>query len=150
MDAQLSLLSDISAKLFNTTQQINALHIRLAQTVIEESISNAKQILEANDLYEVFSIAAAQAQPAVEKMRAYQQHLVHIGAGAQVELAKTAGAHVPQTNRAAVALVEELQQHATEETEKAAQRQMAAMEKLTAPLVGKRTNGRARGSRRNV
>jgi hypothetical protein len=88
----------------------------------------------AKDPYEAISIAASQAQPAAEKVRAYQQHLTNIAARTQVDLAKTAESHVPNTSRTAAAVADEVARKATEETEKATLRQKAAMEKLTNPL----------------
>lgn len=134
MEAQFSLFTDMSKNLFNTVQKINELNIQTAQTVMEESITSAHQVLVAKDPIEAMSIATAQAQPTAEKVRAYQQHLTSIAAGTQVDLAKTAESHVPQTSRTAAAIADELAQKAAEETEKSRQRQKAAMDKLTNPI----------------
>jgi phasin family protein len=134
IEAQYSLFSDMSQKMFETAQKINELNIQVAKTVMEESLTNAQQVMVAKDPYEAISIAASQAQPAAEKVRAYQQHLTNIAARTQVDLAKTAESHVPNTSRTAAAVADEVARKATEETEKATLRQKAAMEKLTNPL----------------
>jgi hypothetical protein len=95
------------------------------------------------------SIATAQAQPTAEKVRAYQQHLTSIAAGTQVELAKTAESHVPQTSRTAAAVADEVTQRAAEETEKSRQRQKAAMEKLTNPII-RQPDGGAQTARKGA
>lgn len=145
LEAQWSLFNDISKKVFDSAQKVNELNIQVAQTVMEESLSNARQVMVAKDPYEALSIAAAQAQPAAEKIRAYQQHLTNIAAGAQVDIAKTTESHVPETSRTAVAVAEEVTRKASEETEKATQRQRAAMEKLTNP-INRPGDGNAYGS----
>lgn len=134
MEAQFSLITDMSQKLFDTVQRINELNIQVAQTVMEETITNTQQVLTAKDPYEALSIASSQAQPNAEKVRAYQQHLSSIAAGTQVELARTAEAHLSETTRTATAVADEVVRRASEETEKTTQRQKAAMEKLTRPI----------------
>ena len=134
MDAQLSLCTEMAKNIFNSIQKINELNMQVAQTMMEESVNSSKQLLTAEKPTEFLSIMAAQAQPAAEKVRAYQQHLTNIVAGAQVDLAKTAEQHVPETSRTAAAFAEEVAKNVSEETEKATQRQQAAIEKITSPI----------------
>jgi phasin family protein len=149
MEAQFSMLSDMSQKLFDTVHKINELNIQVAQTVMEESINSTRQMLGANDPFEAISIASSAAQPTAEKVRAYQSHLSSIAAGTQVELARTAESHLPETTRTAAAMADEVARRASEETEKTTQRQRAAMEKLTQPINSKGGNGAAQGARKN-
>lgn len=134
LDAQLSLLNDLSEKLFHTVQQIGELHLQVAQTLLAESLANTQQALEAKDPYDALLIVAGQAQPAAERVRAFSQRLTQIAAGTQVELVKTAEDHAPETTRTAAALADEVARTASEETEKTTQRQRRAMEKLTNPI----------------
>ena len=138
IDAQYALLTDLSRKMFESAQRINELNIEVAKALMEESLTNTQQLIGAKDPYEALSIVTAQAQPNAEKLRAYQQHLTSIAAGAQVDLARTAESHVPQTSRTAAALADEVARKASEETEKATQRQRAAMEKLITPIAAGR------------
>ena len=142
MDAQFSLLSDMSKQLFSSVQKINELNLQVAQTMMEESVANMQQVISAQNPQEAMTIAAGQAQPTAEKVRAYQQHLSNIAASTQVELAKTAETHVPQTTRTAAALAEEVTRRASEETEKATQRQKAMMEKMSAPIYRPADSGK--------
>jgi phasin family protein len=135
LESQFSMINDLSKQMFNAVQRFNELNIQVAQTVLEESISSAKQLCSAKDPQEALSLLAGQAQPNAEKLRAYQQHLTDIAVGTQVNLAKTAESHIPQTSRTAQDLATEVARRASEETEKATQRQRAAMEKLTTPIA---------------
>lgn len=141
MQAQLSLFNDISKRLFSSAQKINELNIQVAQTIMEESVKSSHELLAAEDATDFISIAASQAQPGAEKVRAYQQHLTNIAAGTQVELAKAAEEHIPETTRTAAALAEEVARKSNEETEKVTQRQKAVMEKLTNPINRQEGNG---------
>jgi phasin family protein len=142
LESQFSMFSDLSKQMFGAVQKINELNIQVAQTVMEESISSAQQILSARDPSEALSVIAGQAQPGAEKVRAYQQHLADITAGTQVELAKTAESHIPQASRTAQNLAREVAQKASEETQKVSQRQQAAMEKLTTPINKRQDSGK--------
>lgn len=134
IDAQCSLWSAMSQKIFENLQKINELNVQVAKTLLEESLQATQQVMVANSPYEAFSVAAAQAQPNTEKVRAYQQHIANIAARIQVDLAKTAESHIPNTSRTAAAVADEVARKASEETEKATQRQKAAIEKLGTPI----------------
>jgi phasin family protein len=136
LESQFSLYSDVSKSIFTSIQKLNELNIQVAQTVMQETMTSAKEILGATDRHEVLAITAGQAQPAAEKIRAYHQHVQNIVAETQATLAKTVGAHMPDTTRAAEEVVREVAQKAAEETAKATQRQKEAMEKLTMPIRG--------------
>jgi phasin family protein len=148
MKAQFSLFADMSKELFHTAQKINELNIQVAQTVMEEAITETRQLLEANDPYETFSIATAQVQPAVEKMQAYVQHISNIAAGTQANLVKATELHVPETSRAAMAMADEVARQASEETEKVTQRQRAAMDSLT-NMIHSSADGSAQKTRKS-
>lgn len=135
IEAQSSFFTDLSRKFFDSAQKINELNIQVAKTMMEETLNSTQQVLVAKDPLEAISIATSQVQPNAEKMRAYQQHLNNIAAGAQVDLARSAESHVPQTSRTAAALADEVARTASEQTEQATQRQRAVMEKLTNPIA---------------
>jgi phasin family protein len=134
LDAQFSLFSAMSKKMFESAQKINELNVQVAETVIEESLTSAKQLFTATNQNEALSIMAGQSQPAAEKIRAYQQHVQNILAEAGVGMAKTLESHAPEATRAAEETVKEVAQMASEETMKATQRQKEAVEKLTTPI----------------
>ena len=134
LSAQFSFMSELSKKMFDGIQRVGQLNVQVAQTVMEEAINSAHQLIESNTPTEYMSIAAAQVQPVADKIRAYQQHLSNIGASVQAELSKTAEQHVPETSRTAAAVAEEIARRTTEESDKVTQRQKAAFEKLTRPI----------------
>ncbi len=146
LDAQFSFAADLSRKMFDGIQRIGQLNVQVAQTVMEEAISNTHQIIESNTPTDYLSVAAAQVQPVAEKVRAYQQHLSSIAAGVQVELSKAAEAHVPETTRTAAAVAEEVVRRGAEETDKVTQRQKAVFEKLTKPINESRETPHQNGS----
>jgi hypothetical protein len=80
----------------------------------------------------MLTVTMSHAQPAAEKLRAYQQHLSRIAANTHVDLAKVAEEHVSETSRTAQALAEEVTRVASEETEKNMRNQQEAMRRMAA------------------
>lgn len=142
LDTQFSFMNDLSKKMFEGVQRLGQLNVQVAQTMMEETINNAHEMAQSTSPTELLSIAAAQVQPAAEKVRAYQQHVRNISAGVQVELSKTAEQHVPETTRSAAAVAEEVVRRGEEETKKVTERQKLAFDKLTQPInQASRQNG---------
>jgi phasin family protein len=131
-EAQTQLFTDMSHKFFDSAQKIGELNIQVAKTLMDESLGSVQQMMTVKNPFEAMTIAVTQAQPVADKVRAYQQHLTNIAAQSQVDIAKSAEAHVPNTARTASAVADEIAHKAMEETEKAAQRQEAAGEKMSA------------------
>ncbi|NYE59634.1 phasin family protein [Duganella sp. 1224] len=145
LEAQLSFFNDMSKSLFHTVQQYSDLNIQLAQTLLEETTQAGQQVITAHRPTEALAAAAAHAQPAAEKLRAYQQHLSRIAADTHVDLSKVAEEHVQETSRTAKALADEVARVTSEETEKTLRNHQDAVNKFTDPF---RTDGasQARGN----
>jgi len=148
MEAQLSFFNDMSKSLFRTVQQYSDLNIQLAQTLLEETTQVGQQVITAHRPTEVLAAAASHAQPAAEKLRAYQQHLSRIAADTHVDLSKVAEEHVQETSRTAKALADEVARVTSEETEKTMRNHQDAVERFTDPFSSFRDDG-ARHARGN-
>lgn len=132
MEAQMSLLNDMSKSLFRTVQQYSDLNIQMAQTIIEEVSLTGQELLTTNRPVDAVNVTLSHAQPTADKLRAYQQHLSRIAANTHVDLAKVAEEHVTETSRTAKELAEEVTRMATEETEKTVRNQQDAMRRMAA------------------
>lgn len=148
MEAQLSFFNDLSKSLFRTVQQYSDLNIQLAQTLLEEGTQTSQQVITSNRPTEAIAAAASHAQPAAEKLRAYQQHLSRIAADTHVDLSKVAEEHVQETSRTAKALADEVARVTSEETEKTLRSHQDAVEKFSDPFNASRGDGQ-RQSRGN-
>lgn len=144
LDAQMSFFNDMSKSLFRSFQQLCDLNIQLTQTMLEETAMTGQQLLTADRQTDVISAAASRAQPATDKLRAYQQHISRVAADAQVELARVTEQHVQETTRTARALADEVARVASEETERNMRTQQETMRKFTDPFAqdgARRGNG---------
>ena len=130
LEAQLNFATELSRKMFDTAQQMSALHLRLAQDLFQDWSSASQQLLCARDTGEFMSLAAGQFLPGGDKLRQYQQQLGNLVASANVEMNRAAETHLPVASRTAVAFADEVVRKTTEETEKATQRQRELIEKM--------------------
>ncbi|KQQ40209.1 granule-associated protein [Duganella sp. Leaf126] len=138
LDAQMAFFNDVSRSMFRTVQQFSDLHLHMAQTMLEDAAQTGCECLTAERATDMISAATNRAQPASDKLRAYQQHLSRIAADTQMEMSKVAGEHVESTSRTAKALAEEVARSTQEETQRALQKQQASVERSTDPF---RQNG---------
>jgi phasin family protein len=134
MDAQMSFVNDLTKSMFRSFQQMCDLNIQLAQTLLEETTLASQQLMTAERPPELISAAASRAQPATEKLKAYQQHISRVAADAQVDLARVTEQHVQETVRTARVLADEVQRVASEETERGMRTQQETMRKFTDPF----------------
>jgi phasin family protein len=134
LNAQFSFFAQFSDQMLDGIQKMNRLNAQVARTLFDESLAGAQQFFGSDDPYRTVSSAAGQSQPAVEKIRAYQQHVQNIVAETQAGIAKVVETHMPETTRASETLVKEATQKATEEAAKATQRHKEVIEKMTMPF----------------
>jgi phasin family protein len=143
LDAQVAFLNDMSKTWSRSIQSIIEANIQLSQTLLEESNLASQQMLTTNHPTEVISAAASRAQPAAEKLRAYQQHLTRVVADSQAEMARVAEQHVPETSRTARTLADEVARAASEETQKSLRTQQETLKNFRDPFQEARANGSA-------
>jgi phasin family protein len=134
LDSQISFINDMSKSLFRSFQQLCDLNIQLTQTLLEETTLAGQQLLTAERAPEVLGAAASRAQPATDKLRAYQQQIARVAADAQVELARVTEQHVQETARTARALADEVARIASEETERSMRTQQENIRKFSDPF----------------
>src|SRR5438067_5860571 len=134
VDAQTAFLNDMSKSMFKSFQQICDLNIQLFQTMLEETTLASKQLLSADHQTELLSATTSRAQPATDKLRAYQQHIARLAADAQVELARVTEQHVQNTSRTARALADEVARDASEQTERGLRAQQETAHQYADPF----------------
>ncbi|GGY95384.1 TIGR01841 family phasin [Pseudoduganella plicata] len=134
VQAQIAFFNDLSRAIFQTAQQVNELTLKMAQTLLEESAATGQAIITADKPTEVIGVTASRAQPAAERIRAYQQQLSRIAADSQTKLVRVASDHAEETTRAARELTDEVTRVTSEETERTVRRQHDTMRQFANPL----------------
>jgi hypothetical protein len=143
LDAQFSFFNDMSKSLARALHNVCALNMQLSQTLLEESSIAGQQLLTTEHGTDALSVAAARAQPAADKLRAYQQHISRVLADGQIDLSRVAEQHVQVTARTARNLADTVAQVASDETEKSALTQRETMKNFRDPFE---QHGAARGT----
>lgn len=134
LDAQLACFNDMSKALSRSLQRLCELNIQLSQTMLEEGGIAGQQLLTTDRANDAIAITASRAQPAANKLRAYQQHVSRIVADAQLELARVAEQHSPITSRTARNLADQVAQAAAQETEENTVKQHDMMNSFRDPF----------------
>ena len=123
LDAQMAYLNELSQTMTRSLQQVFQLNMQLGQTLLEEATSASQRLLTTERPTDALAAVASRAQPASDKLRAYQQHLSQLAASTQVDLTRVTEQHVQETSRTARALAEDVTRAAVEETNKGLRQQ---------------------------
>lgn len=118
-EAQLASFASLTNKTFESVEKVVDLNLNLLKASMEESNAAAKQWLAAKDPQEWLTVATAQAQPNTEKALSYGRHLASIASGVQAEFSKAAEAHIAETSRKMLELLEEATKNAPAGSENA-------------------------------
>ncbi|GAB3466675.1 hypothetical protein GCM10027321_33070 [Massilia terrae] len=118
LDAQTAYMSDMSRSMFRSFQRMCELNIQLMQAMLEESTLAGKQMFSPPHDADTMSATAARAQPASDRLRAYQHHVSRLAADTQVELARVTEQHAQNTTRTARAMADEVARGASEAAER--------------------------------
>lgn len=112
MEAQLSLLTALTGKAFESVEKVVDLNLSAVRASLEDSSAAAQQLLAAKDPQEFFSLTAAQAQPTAAKALAYSRHLAGIASSTQAEFARAAEEQIAETGRKLSTLVDDVSKNA--------------------------------------
>ena len=148
VDSQLAWFNDLNKTLTGSFQAVCEANLKLGQSMIEETMNASKRMLSSERPFDAMGAAAAHAQPASDKLRAYQQHLSRLAAEVHVELARVAEQHGPETSRTAHALADDVTRAATEESARSMRQQEEVLKTFRdpfQPVDAQRGNGGGNG-----
>lgn len=134
VDSQLAWFNDLNKTLTGSFQAVCEANLKLGQSMIEESMSASKRMLSSERPFDAMGAAAAHAQPASDKLRAYQQHLSLLAAEVHVELARVTQEHSSETARTAQALAEEVTRAASEDSARSVRQQEEVLKTYRDPF----------------
>ncbi|RZA08383.1 MAG: phasin family protein, partial [Proteobacteria bacterium] len=108
LESQLALLSALTGKAFESVEKVIELNMNVAKAALEESTSNARQLLAAKDPQEFIALSTSQAQPNTEKAASYGREVMAIVSGLQAEVTKAAESQIGEHSRKFATLVDEV------------------------------------------
>jgi phasin family protein len=141
IDAQVAFFNDLSQAMSRSFQQMFQLNMQLSQSMFEEAATVGQRLLSTQRPTEALSGVASRAQPATEKLRAYQQHLSQLAASTQVDLTRVTERHIQETSRTARTLADEVTRVSAEETDKSMRQQEETIRNFRDPFVQEGTRG---------
>jgi phasin family protein len=112
IESQLALLTTLTGKAFETVEKVVELNMNVAKAALEESTSNARQLLAAKDPQEFIALSTGQVQPNAEKAASYGRDVMTIVSGLQAEVSKAAESQIGEHSRKFASLVEEVSKSA--------------------------------------
>jgi hypothetical protein len=131
IQGQCSLFADVCKQLVESTKIMNELNTQTAQDWVERSVESNRKMLDAKSPYDLFSVSMAQYVPIADTMRAYQQNVMSMVTGTQIELAKTAGSTVSEASDSAAAGAEEAAHQAAQGAERSSQPRQSDIEEFS-------------------
>ncbi len=129
IDAQIAFLNELSHTVSRSFQQAIQLNMQLGQGLIDEATGAAQRMLTTERPTDALSAAAARAQPATDKLHAYQLQLAQLAATAQVDLSRVTEQHVQETSRTARALADDVTRASVEDADKGLRQREEIMRK---------------------
>jgi phasin family protein len=108
IDAQVNFMTELTRRTYDSVRKLSELNLHFAQLLVQDSVTATRQVLACSDPLQMAATVANAAQPAAEHLRSYQQQLVGMISGAQVELTRNAESMMPQASRYSAALAQTL------------------------------------------
>ena len=112
LESQIALLTALTGKAFESVEKVIELNMSVAKAALEDSTTNAKQLMAAKDPQEFIALSTSQAQPNNEKVAAYGRQVMTIVSGLQAEMTKAAETQIGEHSRKLSSLVDEVSKSA--------------------------------------
>jgi phasin family protein len=117
--AQIESLIEFSHKSFSNIEKIVELNISTLKSSLEESSEKVKELLAVKDVQELVAFNSALAQPAAEKVVAYNKHLYELANSASTEISKLVESQIADGNKRLASLVDAASKNAPAGSESA-------------------------------
>ncbi len=108
LDAQVNFVTELTRRTYDSVRKLSELNLHFAQLLMQDSVAATRQVLACSDPLQMASTMANAAQPVADHVRSYQQQLVGMLTGAQVDMTRQAEALMPQARSYTAAMVQSL------------------------------------------
>ena len=116
LESQVDFMNQCTQKACDTLREVSEMNLKLARQMVEGTMHASHEMLNCTDPMQLSQAAIKQVQPATERLRTYQQHLLTVMAGAQAAFAHAAETRIPAATRSASAIADEIVRHAGADT----------------------------------
>lgn len=108
MESQVNFLTELTQKTYDSIRKLSELNMHMAQQMIEDTMAISRSMMQCSDPFQMTSTAMNGMQPAAEHLRTYQQQLMGVLAGAQVDLTRSAETSLSEASRSASAMADQM------------------------------------------
>jgi phasin family protein len=112
LESQVDFMNQFTQKAVDTLREVSEMNLKLARQMVEGTMHASQEMLNCTDPLQLTQAAIKQVQPATERLRSYQQHMLTVLAGAQAAFAHAAETRIPEATRSASAIADEIARHA--------------------------------------
>jgi phasin family protein len=126
LETQVNFMTEMTQKTYDSVRRLSELNMQMAQTLIEDTMNISRSMMQCSDPFQMTSAAMNQIQPAAEHLRSYQQQVMGLLAGAQVDLSRSAESRMSEATRSASAMADEMVRNASSTASAAAESMGAA------------------------
>lgn len=116
LESQVNLVTEMARTSYESVRKLSELNLQLAQHLIEDSVNASRQFLSCSDVMQLGALAISQLEPVAQHLRSYQQQVMSVLSGMQVELTHQAETLIPDVSRSASAAAEEITRRGAEAT----------------------------------
>lgn len=114
LDNQVGFMTELSRKSYDSARKLSELNMQFAQLMLEDSISAARQMMSAPNVFQWPAMLASQIGPVTQRLQSYQQQLIGLLSGAQIDLTRATETYMPEASRSAAAIADDLARRAEE------------------------------------
>lgn len=114
VETQVDFFTELAHRNFDSARRLSELNLRLGQQLMTEAIETGRQMLSCSDPYQTGTLAMKRMEPVAQHLRAWQQQLAALAAGAQAGQTQAAQAHIPEAGRSAAAIADDVARRSLE------------------------------------
>ncbi len=114
LESQVAFMSDLTRKTYDSARKLSELNLHFTQDWLEDSFTISRQLLAAGDPFQFSATLANQIQPLAQRIRSYQQQLIGLLSGAQVDFTRATESFMPEASRSASAIADDMARRAEE------------------------------------
>lgn len=131
LEARLGFVTELSSHTLDALRQVSELQLQFCRAVCDEITAAGRSLLTARDSADLAARLAQEMQPSMERWRDYQQRLMNLMTGTQIDLASTAGSHTQNVSRTAIGVAEDQARRITEGLDLASDQVRQMSERMT-------------------
>ena len=115
IDAQANFMTELTRRSYDSMRKLSELNLHFGQQLTQDCVAATRQILSCSDPFHMAATFAKAVQPAAQHLRSYQQQLIRMLTGSQLELVRDAESMLPAGGRYAAALAQAMADEALAE-----------------------------------